>query len=471
MSEESAREDDLSEHHGALDDSVIGRVLPVLLEKGVQVSLLRDAPDQIANLTELDLLVSGDDQELLRQTLESLGWAHFDKGLYDPKKWAFVTYSNRHFLKIDCHFEIIDKALVYMPSRFVLERSRIDEAGRPVLSDADWLVHVSLHTVLGKSSLNAKYKDRMEDCLSRDDVVRDAREVASGCDLGGVFDQVLSFGVGGLSDPGVVADLKVSAKRQLCLKNGNGLRYLQMKVMRALCFTFGLRKGVSIAVLGTDGSGKTSFNEALKTFFKEAEVPVRQIYMGPWEYPILPTTKLMRWWGATPKDDIKGGEAFGRGWRTSLKRVKGLIKRYAYYANIFLEVQARYFWFVFLQKRMRRFVLCDRYVYDLLIGVSNRPVVNSPRLRRWICYSVPRPDITVFLDGDAHEIWARKKEYDEDIIASALERYRALSGDFGFERLISEGGAERLAGRFLDAHGSNFIHWRREGFRQKRRWP
>jgi thymidylate kinase len=434
-----------------------------LQDSNIEYCLLRDDPTMLPEVTELDLLIVKKDMSQVDKILRLSGWAIFDRGLFTPHKRAYLKFEDRTFLKLDIHLSIIDGPDIYMNTQEVLDRAVVSEFGVKVLSKSDFLFHVIFHTILGKDKLAKKYVQRLTDLLLHEDIVDVCANQAASLNLYSVFCQISDDPIALLTDPVNVSRLQKETRRCLAFTQGNFPRRMRYFLTWSIGQVLGFRKGFAIAVIGPDGAGKTSFNKALRAALRSMEVPVRDAYMGPWEYPILPTTKFLNYLGATPRDEIKGAVGDDTNGGSKSKLIKGLIKRYMYYTNIYFEMMARYFILVFLQTRLRRVVLCDRYIQDLLIGNSNQEVINSLWIRRMICRAFPQPKIIVCLDGDEEVIWSRKKEYSLSIISQALTRYRKVSGELGFEVIKSDVSTEQMVDAFLDRHGQDFIKWRREG--------
>jgi thymidylate kinase len=144
------------------------------------------------------------------------------------------------------------------------------------------------------------------------------------------------------------------------------------------------RRGISVAVVGADGSGKTTLAAGL-----HRNLPVRSvvIYMG-----------------------LTGGAIR----RAAQLRVPGVV---------FLAT-AVVLWARYLRACSHllrgRIVIFERYVYDGVAppGRPFRPFERiSRRLLRQIC---PAPDLVLVLDAPGEEMYARKGEYD----AATLEQWR-----------------------------------------------
>lgn len=153
--------------------------------------------------------------------------------------------------------------------------------------------------------------------------------------------------------------------------------------------------GITVAVLGPDGAGKTTLVDGLAA---SLPLPTRIQYMG-----------------------LTGGNLP----RADRLRVPGLV----FAARVAL-LWSRWLRGAFFRAR-GRIVLFDRYVLDGAVpsGMRLTPAGRlSRRAQRW---AVPAPDLALVLDASGATMHARKGEYDPAV----LERWRAA-----YARLRARGG-------------------------------
>jgi thymidylate kinase len=135
------------------------------------------------------------------------------------------------------------------------------------------------------------------------------------------------------------------------------------------------RQGITVAVLGIDGAGKTTLIDGLR---EGVPFPVHVIYGGMWgtSSPSGPLAKL--------------GQAV-----RPLTRPFGIWARYG---------KARW------HRTLGRLVLFDRYTYDAYLP-PEKPFVTLKRAYFWLlAHSSPPPDLVILLDVPSQEAAARKPD-------------------------------------------------------------
>jgi hypothetical protein len=148
------------------------------------------------------------------------------------------------------------------------------------------------------------------------------------------------------------------------------------------------RKGVSLALLGPNGVGKSTAAAALQ---RSLPFELRIVYMGMWKVP---------------------------------EKRRGRAAMVAEIATRPLRIWCRYLMAQYHQFR-GRLVVFDRYVYDALMPPSPPLLMAKRAYFRFLARALPRPQLVVFLDVAGRVAYERKQEAP----AEELESERLLYGE------------------------------------------
>ena len=149
------------------------------------------------------------------------------------------------------------------------------------------------------------------------------------------------------------------------------------------------RRGLSVAVLGPDGAGKSTLAAGIKETFG---LPVRLIYMGLWK---TSDRHVSSWW---------------RPLEIGLRPL-AVWRRY-------LVAQTH--------RALGRIVIFDRYTYDAFIPPSGR-FQGLKRAYFWIlARMIPEPDLVIVLDAPGVALFERKGESDPFSLEADRAQFLAL---------------------------------------------
>ncbi len=157
--------------------------------------------------------------------------------------------------------------------------------------------------------------------------------------------------------------------------------------------------GYFVAVLGTDGSGKSTIINSIRPFLEETtHVSVQYHHLRP---GLLPS--LSRLAGKKQKEgpvkDPHGGKPAGR---------LSSIFRFSYYL---IDYILGHFSRIYISKVKRSCIIFgDRWYYEYMIDPRRCAVQLPSWLPRLVAYIIPSPDLILCLGGDAAKIYSRKPE-------------------------------------------------------------
>ncbi|NPV65886.1 MAG: hypothetical protein HPY64_01935 [Anaerolineae bacterium] len=148
--------------------------------------------------------------------------------------------------------------------------------------------------------------------------------------------------------------------------------------------------GLNVALLGSDGAGKSTVVEAVQRSFY---FPVRTLYMGLSEERVPLVARLQP------------------------RALRGLVFLLVLWANYLAAL---------VHRARGRLVIFDRYTYDALLPPRQRlsPLMAASRWLR--AHLLPPPDLVLVLDVPGAVMYARKGEHDPAHLEAERQDYLAL---------------------------------------------
>jgi thymidylate kinase len=214
--------------------------------------------------------------------------------------------------------------------------------------------------------------------------------------------------------------LKLLLKSMSSLKSLIALYRHRHSILRFPWFDYPLgqkNKGLIIALIGTDGAGKSTFSEQLTKQLTKLNYQVRSPYFGR-ARGNLPGINWLR--ETLEKNVIDSRQKSNKNHLFKSNKKELILKWLAswYYA---IEYPIRSFLWAYLPMLSSKIVILDRYVYDLrIMPFSSKAAVYITEI-----LSV-KPDIIIFLHAPEEEILARKPERDLPTLKFHQSEYKKV---------------------------------------------
>jgi thymidylate kinase len=363
---------------------------------GVAWALLRDSTAPASTSGDEDVLVEPAAADRLDRLFADVGYRRLPAAGQGSHRF-YLGYDGDHdrFVTLDVVTEVaFGRRLQYPTSAAaaLLLRAR-RTGGRNVLHPDDGFWHLLLHYLLDKPAVPPGGHKRLADAAAG---ARDTGELAALVDRlrpGGLTAaEVLELvrrgdtrAVGSLSGPLRRAWLASDRRRVWTRVVVSRLERLHL-VGSAGAPT----PGLSVAILGPDGAGKTTLARALA---ESVPLPTRQVYMGVWrEYA---WDRWLRW--------IPGARLAARMVRLAAR-----------------SLQCRY------HRRRGRVVLLDRFTYDAALPSPDLDWRGRVTLAAVRLLSTD-PDLVLVLDAPAEVMYARKGEQGIPVLARDRASYLRLA--------------------------------------------
>jgi thymidylate kinase len=386
-------------------DGAVHAVHPALLrafaaldDAGVAWCLLRGEARLADPSGDVDLLVDPVDLPRLDTVLVRAGFVPVP-GLGKGAHRGYVGHAaGDRFLELDVEFSVefgpsghfavnwLRPTLRTGAAQALLAgRRRVGPLVLPGVDDAFWAL--LLHCVVDKGAVAERHATRLAELApqARPDGVL-GPIVTAHCPAGWDAARVLATARAG-DWPALVAlgpRLPRANPAERAAALGRGLRRLAVDVGRT-------RRGLSVAVLGPDGAGKSTLTKGVAATFG---LPARVVYMGLWQGEDGAARPL-------PLAALAAARRPFRSWRraavTGWHRARG------------------------------RLVVLDRHPYDALLPPAPPHVVLKRLFFTLLARTVPAPSVVLILDVPAEVAAFRRPEEDPGALATLRSEYLALS--------------------------------------------
>ncbi|HEY5438343.1 MAG TPA: hypothetical protein VIJ99_05545 [Acidimicrobiales bacterium] len=377
------------EIHGQIEE-----VFRALDEAGIDWLLFR-GEERMKNPTgDIDLLIAPHDLDATNKLLTTLGFSRQGSALLVTRR-AYVAYVAEDDLWL--RFDVVDRVafgelLEFDTSAadvFLASKRRVGVLFLPAQDDAFW--HLLLHYMLDRGDVPLPWRE----------ILRDRAKDAA-------VDGPLAVFLDALSGDAISARVLTAVRtedwsslqvlfnqiREAWLRSQGPTGRVRFNTQRALS-RLGLgqwtsfRPGLSVAVLGPDGAGKTTLSLGLRD---SLAIPTKYLYMGLWKVGKL--------------------EQF-------LSHVPGLNLLLMLFQLVWRSLLLSYF-------RWRgRIVILDRFSYDAVL-VTKEATWRQRVTAALVLRMSQSPDLIVVLDLPGEVAFARKGEQDVATLDEWRAAYRAL---------------------------------------------
>jgi thymidylate kinase len=374
---------------------LLGAVFRALDQAGMAWCLLRGKSGLGKPRGDIDLLVDWTDLRRLRKVLEPLGFVQLPESNQSSHR-HFVSYHRPSRCWIWLH---VVAELAFGPGYTLKTHAeagclarRQFEGSIAELAPDDALWAILLHCLLDKGAIAPRHRDRVRELVTT---------VRGDSPLAVVMERICAaewtparmvecVRRGDWS----VLESAAPDLRGVCLRRRSWdawhLRIPRASELIDRLRTAWRRRGLSVALLGPDGAGKSTLAGGIQDSFV---FPTRSIYMG-----------------------LTGGQLprMDRLWIPGLVVLGRLCIFWARY------LVAQY------HKARGRLVIFDRYIYDAAVPHPDR--LSRLRLAvRWVDgHACPGPDLVLVLSAAGHVMYARKEEYSPEVLESWRQSFLAL---------------------------------------------
>lgn len=379
-------------------------------ETGIEYAMIRNYRFLVENAKcihrDFDVLITSKDFDKANEVAMSMGFENCTRNDY-RKGAVWARYSmdipgQDRPLLLDLHRDVVREFMIPYMGMASFNR-KIRRGGIWTFSDEDTFVNEVVHATITKGFIKKRYRDditrylaspefdRAYACRYLEDLFgdRDAARIMR-CLGSGEFDRLLK--------------MRRRLFRKFVTKDRKTfLTYLEFFVKNTARQIVGNmihpKRARVIALVGVDGSGKSTASENIKDYFetyfgKRCEA----VYMGRGRNRALPGARA-----TMGKIGIRLPVA------DQIHKEGVLSRRLLYLARditYVVDAFARYFFFIYRRKRRKINVVTDRYAYDIML---NNHTYNATR--NFIINFYPRPDVLVYLYNSAGVLYERKLQH------------------------------------------------------------
>ena len=167
-----------------------------------------------------------------------------------------------------------------------------------------------------------------------------------------------------------------------------------------------------IAIIGTDGSGKTTSAENITKELRKTKFRVSSVYEGRYKF------KYLKFMNKVTKHIGKKKRKSSSSKNSSIVSYKSSFVHYLTPIIYYFEYLLRYIFSTMILRRKNNFVIVDRSFIDVIISKN-----TNTRIARLCYFLLPKPSHTIFL-YNSPDIIAKRKNHPIEDIKLQLESYQ-----------------------------------------------
>lgn len=224
-----------------------------------------------------------------------------------------------------------------------------------------------------------------------------------------------------------------------------------------------------VAIMGTDGSGKTTLSMALVGALRKDGIDAAREWLGAESIIMAPVRSVLRlrWRRAQPLGHSRPGTEYSR--QIAQKHATAAKYKWAqrvYVAAVLLDYRVQLAFKLFRNRR-REVVVADRYLFDVIVTLSltlGLSTQDAVELAQRQFARIPLPQVRIFLRVDPEVSMQRKSDIpDIDYVRLRFQYYEAIASAFGFMEFDGmvpvAKNAELLRDHVVKSYGEPHVHY------------
>lgn len=167
-----------------------------------------------------------------------------------------------------------------------------------------------------------------------------------------------------------------------------------------------LKKTITLAFLGTDGAGKTTYIKKISKNLKNSKINLVNYHLYPNLFKKKKISIVTNPHSKIPRSQL-----------TSLLKLLYWLIRY----HLFL---------IFVKNISKKVIIFDRHAYDILIDPIRYRFKLNKKITELVLKLFPKPDLWVIVTNHPSVIWKRKQEVKYKVLVKQIRSYNSLSKKF-----------------------------------------